>query len=895
MQLNLRIAIWNANGLSNHTQEIELFLKTYFIDILLVSETHFTSRTFFKIRGFDLIIANQPHDNAHAGSAILIKSSINYKVSDIISQPYLQAVCIKIKSDQSDVSICSIYFPPRFKVTCENYKDFFSRLGPRFLVGGDFNAKHPWWGSRVSNPKGIELRKCIVNNNYSVLSTGSPTYWPTDPKKKPDLMDFIVYSGISSQFLNISNELCDELNSDHSPILLNFNTFLHSNSQKYQVVNKKTDFDSFRVWIERNVNLNMPIKSPTELDDVVETFNNLIHEAGFLSTPEEEAFNYQDKIVITAEIREMIQNKRRLRKIWQTSRNPNDKKLFNRSAKDLKKRLFELKNEQLGYFLKNLGVSKNDEFSLWKATKYLKRPTKRNDPVKDVNGTWCKTDQSKAEAFASHLQNTFQPHNFSNYVEEITSFLDIPCPMDWPIKHISPTEVQEEVNKLNCKKTPGYDSISGIVAKSLPKKGILFLTLIFNSILRLNHFPSQWKCAEIIMVNKPNKPENVVTSYRPISLLVTFSKIFERIFISRLSPILEKYNIIPEYQFGFRHNHGTPEQCHRIVAFIRDTLENKKYCSGVFLDVQQAFDKVWHNGLFFKLKKLLPTPFYLLLKSYLSERHFYVRVNNETSQIYSINAGVPQGSVLGPILYTIFTSDMPTTSNVLVATYADDTAILASSTCPVEASNLVQNELNQIDTWLSKWNIKVNTEKSVHVAFTLRKGVCPSLYINNSEIPQKDSVKYLGLHIDKRLTWKNHIKAKKEHLKIKTRRLYWLLGPTSQLNLATKVLIYKTILKPVWTYGIQLWGTASNSNIEILQRYQNKTLRSIVNAQPFVSNKTIHNDLFIPKVKDEINRFSANYLQRLSNHCNPLAISLLDDTEEVRRLKRHHILDLPFR
>lgn len=397
------------------------------------------------------------------------------------------------------------------------------------------------------------------------------------------------------------------------------------------------------------------------------------------------------------------------------------------------------------------------------------------------------------------------------------------------------------------------------------------------------------------MVAKPNKPENVVTSYRPISLLVTFSKIFERILMSRLSPILEKSNIIPDYQFGFRHHHGTPEQCHRIVAFVRDTLENKKYCSGVFLDVQQAFDKVWHYGLLFKLKKLLPTPFYLVLKSYLSERQFYVKVNNEISQIYNINAGVPQGSVLGPILYTIFTSDMPFSDNVLIATYADDTALLASSTCPIEASNIVQRELNEIEIWLNKWNIKVNTDKSVHVLFTLRKGVCPNLYINNNAIPQKDSVKYLGLHIDKRLTWSHHIKAKKEHLKIKTKRLYWLLGAKSQLNLENKVIIYKTILKPVWTYGIQLWGTASNSNIEILQRYQNITLRSIVNAPWFVSNNTIHNDLHIPKVKDEINRFSENYLGRLSNHCNPCAISLLDDTEEVRRLKRHHILDLPFR
>lgn len=125
--------------------------------------------------------------------------------------------------------------------------------------------------------------------------------------------------------------------------------------------------------------------------------------------------------------------------------------------------------------------------------------------------------------------------------------------------------------------------------------------------------------------------------------------------------------------------------------------------------------------------------------------------------------------------------------------------------------------------------------------------------------------------------------------------MHWLLGPKSELSLSNKLLIYKAVLKPVWTYGIQLWGTASNSNIEILQRYQSKPLRLCVNAPWFVSNSNIHNDLSIPTVKEEISRYSANYLNRLSNHPNVLAITLLDDTDELRRLKRSHILDLPFR
>lgn len=229
-------------------------------------------------------------------------------------------------------------------------------------------------------------------------------------------------------------------------------------------------------------------------------------------------------------------------------------------------------------------------------------------------------------------------------------------------------------------------------------------------------------------------------------------------------PILEKQNIIPDYQFGFRHKHGTPEQCHRIVNNISNALERKLYCSAVFLDIQQAFDRVWHSGLLYKLKTHIPAPFYLVLKTYIQDRSFFVSINENYSSFGCINAGIPQGSVLGPVLYTIFTADMPTIEKLTTATYADDTAILATNESPVIASNLLQNQLNLLQDWLQKWNIKVNNSKSVHVTFTLRKNDCSPVYLNGTIIPSCNTVKYLGLHLDRRLTWKEHVKKNVSNL-----------------------------------------------------------------------------------------------------------------------------------
>ena len=160
--------------------------------------------------------------------------------------------------------------------------------------------------------------------------------------------------------------------------------------------------------------------------------------------------------------------------------------------------------------------------------------------------------------------------------------------------------------------------------------------------------------------------------------------------------------------------------------------------------------------------------------------------------------------------------------------------------------------------------------------------------INNTIIPSKDSVRYLGMTLDRRLTWKKHISEKTKQLKEKLRKFYWLTSRRSKLNIQNKITLYKALIKPVWTYGIQLWGTASNSNIEILQRFQSKTLRFLLNAPWYVTNKTIHRDLKIPTVKDEIHKSRSRYNTRINNHHNPLVIQLLDTTDQIRRLKRKY-------
>jgi len=220
----------------------------------------------------------------------------------------------------------------------------------------------------------------------------------------------------------------------------------------------------------------------------------------------------------------------------------------------------------------------------------------------------------------------------------------------------------------------------------------------------------------------------------------------------------------------------------------------------------------------------------------------------------------------------------------MTATYANDTAILASHHNPTIASTNLQHHLNQFETWLKRWRIKANENKSTHITFSLKRETCPAVTLNGQHILQRETAKYLGIHLDRRLMWQKHIFTKRKQLGLQLHRMYWFIGRKSKPSLENKLLIYKTILKPIWTYGIPLWGTASNSNIEILQRFQNKVLRSIANSPWYVPNTILHTDLQIPTVKAEITNFSTKYREKLLTHPNELIPVLLDE-EEPRRLK----------
>lgn len=279
----------------------------------------------------------------------------------------------------------------------------------------------------------------------------------------------------------------------------------------------------------------------------------------------------------------------------------------------------------------------------------------------------------------------------------------------------------------------------------------------------------------------------------------------------------------------------------------------------------------------------------------MENRQFQVTNEGSKSPIHPITAGVPQGSVLAPYLYSIFTADIPTTNATEIATFADDTAIMGTNSSQAEATNSLQIAVNKVEKWADSWKIKLSEQKTVQVTFALRnKDSQYRIHLNGTPVKQEDSTKYLGIHLDSKLIWREHIKQKSAQIRLKIREMNWLIGKHSKLKLENKLLIYRAIIRPIWSYGCELWGCAKSSNRQIIQRIQNHFVRMIAKAYRYTSNADLHKDLKLESVDEIIQKRAIKYELRLLKHPNIEAIQLLDVQQDTRRLKRRKPHELAY-
>ena len=425
------------------------------------------------------------------------------------------------------------------------------------------------------------------------------------------------------------------------------------------------------------------------------------------------SFNDSDPPWINDHITNLIKLKNNMFQLYvQNGKNPNEYILLQNANQQLSNIIKERKSEYFNHLATKLNSPKTSAKAYWKILKtFLNGKKTPSIPPLIVNNQFVTDFSCKAKIFNEFFSMQCMNVNSSSSVPNNPSFIS-----DKRLSQIEfhTNDIINIIENLNPNKAHGHDGISIRMIQFCSKSLANPLFLLFKNCLEASTFPEEWKKGNIIPIHKKGDKQSV-SNYRPISLLPIFSKIFERIIFDNIFKYMNQNKFFNSNQSGFRSG----DSCiHQLISITHDIHKNfdanpSKEVRGLFLDISKAFDRVWHKGLLYKIKNFgIEGKLFHLLKSFLSERYQRVTINGQSSNWLPIEAGVPQGSILGPLLFLSFINDLPDDLLSNVKLFADDTALFSSVSSPTESADELNHDLAKINEWAFQWKMIFNPDIS---------------------------------------------------------------------------------------------------------------------------------------------------------------------------------------
>ena len=615
--------------------------------------------------------------------------------------------------------------------------------------------------------------------------------------------------------------------------------------------------------------------------------NTLIDKFMPLQKMTKKEMKQQSKPWISQEIINNIKERDKLQKLYITTKQESTKTEYHRKFKDLRTKIqMDIKENKKKYFQDYFEQNAMNIKETWKGIKSIVNINsgKKNGPsslmvsdklISDPNLV-AETFNEYFSTIASKLQKKI--HNPS---KDYSAFLHDENPNNFFIKPTNATEVINNINDLNNNKGVGPHSIPTKIFHQIKFAVADPLVEIINLSFKTGIYIDDLKISKVMPIFKDKGSELERTNYRPISLLSNINKIIEKLMHERVYDFLEKYKCIYELQFGFRKGHSTSHALIDLTEAIRRSIDQNKFSVGVFIDLQKAFDTVDHHILLKKLEHYgIRGTANKWFQSYLTNRQQFVTINNQNSSLKPMNYGVPQGSVLGPLLFLIYINDLH--KAVLYSTarhFADDTNLLLSNQNLKQLKKQLNIDLKILTVWLKANKISLNSSKTEILIFKSPNKPMTydlKLILDGRRLYPSKYVKYLGILIDPYLTWNYYIKSIAPKLARAAGMLAKLRHFVPQKSLRN---IYFGIFGSIMNYGSQVWGQFMNEHVLRVIKLQDKAIRIINFAQPDEPCSKLYQKSQILKFQDNIN--INNYLYVHNSIHRKLPVSLTDKFEYI--------------
>ena len=514
-----------------------------------------------------------------------------------------------------------------------------------------------------------------------------------------------------------------------------------------------------------------------------------------------------------------------------------------------------LRKAKADYVRSNLDNNQNNPKKFWKHIQDVfptKSKSNRNIVLTDLD-TNKEIDSDKVADYINDFFTNIGPNlakecntPWSFYGTESNNILDGIT--------TTPEEVLDLCKRININKASCVDNLSSEILRDafmiIPTKVCLLFNASFNPAI----IPSEWKITRVTPLPKTGNSK-LVSNYRPISLLSLLSKLIEKIVHNRIYNYLDNFDLLDHRQGGFRPKHSTVKKSSYFVNDLYSAMNDNKFTVAVFINAMKAFDTVNHQILLNKMKKLgIKGNLLEWVRDYHTARYQRTLANNITSKQNTITCGVPQGSVLGPLLFIIYINDISKAiTNCKVSLYADDTVIYISHSDYLNAVHLIQSDLNRVYTWCDSNKLTINCKKTKFCLYGMRslvhrgKMLNIKLSLNNQILEQVCSYKYLDLILDEHLNYNKHIK---EMNKLVTHKLYLLSKVRKYINETACINIFKTMILSLIEYCDIIYAGTSHGNLSNLDKLFYRGLRICVNDRVHLNRHELTVNCKVVPLKD---------------------------------------------
>ena len=689
------------------------------------------------------------------------------------------------------------------------------------ILTGDFNARSPlfWAGECSQTPEGKDLADFCTFNCLEQLIK-EPTHIPNDTTQT--CIDLIL---TNQPYLFVDSGVIHSLDPllKHQIIFgkLNFNV---PSPPPYK--RKIWDFTLAHTLAIKSQMASVPweiIFSNQPLDEMVKIFTeNFLHIINSNIPNKIVTFDDGDAPWVTPPLKNLLHKDRKIYSNWnKNGRAPDCYARVKLHQEKTKKAIVDAKSRYLDNLSNKICNPTTGQKTFWSAYKRLSNKKKvTNIPPLFENGKYISNFKEKSSIFNKYFALQCQPFDIASNLPVFTPL----TPNSLSDISFSHAQIIAIIKKLDSKKANGFDSISAAMLKACPDEVSIPLFLIFKKCLESGSFPSAWKHANVQPVHKKNCRQDK-SNYRPISLLCICSKIYEKIVFDAMYKFLLENNLLSPNQSGFRPGDSTINQLLSITTEIYNAFENRQETRAAFLDISKAFDKVWHPGLIFKLKQNgICGNLLTMLENYLSDRKQRVILNGIESSWEPIFSGVPQGSVLGPLLFLIYINDLTQNISANIKLFADDSSLFIKVSNVETAHETLIHDLDTITAWAHLWKMKFNpdiSKQAIEVVFSSKhqktRGVHPPLFFNEIPVAREKSTKHLGIILDEKLNFREHILEAIEKAKKGLSLMKFL---SRFVNRKTLVLTYTMHVRPHLEYGDIIFHDCSSYLMDMLESIQ---------------------------------------------------------------------------